>query len=130
MGQSTDAILCFGVCVASETIDQFEEHEDEGADAAEQERNPLGYFVCMGTTFDVDGVKLKLEQHQSSEYPEYILTVSESIVTAWRGHPKTIASLDIKPEWADAVRAACKLHGIQCEGGDDEPKWWLASDWC
>ena len=131
MGQSTDAILCFGVCVASETVEEFDEGDDDSDEAQEkaEKANPLGYMVFMGNSETIDGCEIKLVQHQSASCPEYLVAVKSSVLRAWRGNPKPVTSLETQATWETAVRAFCEKHNIKCEDGLSNPQWWLASDW-
>ncbi len=132
MGQSTDAILCFGVCVASETVEPWEElpeHEDDDAEALDIAKNPLGFMAFMGNTENVDGVEIELVQHQSSECPEYIVAAKASVLTAHRGYPQPVLSLETKEAWEPAIRAFCKKHKVRTDPQRAHPRWIIASDW-
>jgi hypothetical protein len=131
MGQSTDAILCYGMLVASETIEDWEEQPDEAGDEAEKKRNPLGYMAWMGEGETIDGVEVKLVSHCSSDYPEYIVAIAESEMMAWRGNPKPVLGLTTRPEWDAAIRKFIEKYGVELEENEhnDVPRWWIASDW-
>lgn len=120
MGVSTDAYLVFGVPVPEEFIEEYEDTEEEDDGSS----NPLGYMAYMGSSVDIDGVKVGLVQHCSSDYPEYFVVPDGAKFYAWRGNPVVVASLDTKPEWVPALRAFCEKHNIPWQ----EPQWWLASD--
>jgi hypothetical protein len=97
MGQSTDAILCFGV-----QLDEFEDTDligelgIEGVETFEEliwyklkgeihtyDRNKLGDKSSFAKEFGVC-----LITHCSSEYPMYILALTETVTIANRGDVK------------------------------------------
>jgi hypothetical protein len=123
---NTDAILCYGVQVQSETIEEFSEGETEEEFEQAKAANPLGFLAWSGDKEEHLGVGVSLIGHQSNSYPEYMVAVSASAVRAWRGNPKRIVSVLAGPAWADAIEAFCKKHNVKTAGAIG---WWMASHW-
>jgi hypothetical protein len=118
MGQSTDAILCYGISM-DEDFDyksRFPEHIDGD-----------GYFDKYAL---IDMLEEKfgctLEIHCSCDYAMYILAIKDSVTTAYRGGPEIITSLEVTPAWAEKLQKAKVYMGLEKE----EANWWLASLWC
>jgi len=100
MGQSTDAILCFGRKLSEEDV------------------------ALMGEDGDwISGSNIVM--HCSDSYTEYILVAKDSVVTARRGYPEKITSLEIKDGWLSEITAAEDEHSLEHQ----EPNWWLCSWW-
>src|SRR5690606_9632712 len=69
----------------------------------------------------LEEVGLTLEHHCSDACTMYVLCIEESVVTAWRGHPKTIVSVDVRDVWLT------KWERVKRAG---KPRWLLFSWWC
>ena len=116
MGQSTDAILAYGINLDEEGSDPWEICEslqyDRYADA-EAAKKELG---------------IDLIQHCSNGCPMYIIGVEH--LRAWRGEPKEVDPagllLDEKATRAK-IQAYCERFGLPFS--DDACKWYLASNW-
>jgi len=151
MGQSTDAILCWGIVLT----------EDEGSeipweDAAELagyddpvDDEYLAFALCgiAKPTSDYGDNKdehkeywtkkrealaaygVEVLTHCSYEYPLYMLIVSASEVRASRGYPKDILKTDLDaPEannWQELLNEACEKLGMEPQAGG----WRLCSLW-
>jgi hypothetical protein len=126
MSVNTDAILCYGVPVQSETIEEFSEGETEEEFERNKKANPLGFLVWSGDPEESLGVKVRLLRHQSDSCPEYLVAVSASAVLAWRGKPKRIDNVLAGAGWAEAIDAFCKKYNIETDGTIG---WWMASHW-
>jgi len=63
--------------------------------------------------------------HCSFDYPLYYVCITKSKVTAPRGTPIVIKSLEIEDGWDDALKDFCKIMDIEYE----QPHWWLSSLW-
>lgn len=120
MGQSTDAILVFGLNIP-ENFDP-----SPIADALDVDRE---------TFDDWDGIKDHLETtlevtlvvHCSNTHPMYIVALNNGKMgwTAWRGYPREVATLPRPTEEQTArLRKAAEVLGLPFD-----PKWWLVSWW-
>jgi len=118
MGQSTDAILVYGVDLGEELPDSLSFDED----SHDEKSNPVGYAFWMGKA--VDGVELV--SHCSDRCPMYILAAAASETRAWRGDPKLITELKVDPAWDAALDAFADANGIELP---KRPGWLLASWW-
>src|SRR6187551_3834259 len=118
MGQSTDAILVYGIDFGDEPPwPEFDEPEEEYDEEACKLLNPLGWMVFNGDA--VDGIVIV--RHCSGDCPMYIVGVAGTELRAWRGSPKTVAGLETKPEWDAALQAFLLKNNIQT----DEHAAWL-----
>lgn len=115
MGQSTDAILCYGINI-EDGSDQHEACEalsgDDHYEALEAAEKELG---------------VELVGHCSGDYRMYIIGTHKT--RAWRGDPKEIdpASMVIDEKAARAqIRTFCERFKLSFS--EDACKWWLASD--
>jgi hypothetical protein len=137
MGQSTDAILFFGFCWTEETdspwnIDKdYYDHDDQDNGEWEQRfarlkglKNPNGGAAQrkLAATSTVE-----VGTHCSGECAMPFVAAKASKTRAYRGCPREITSLEVKPEWEAELRAFCALMGIPV--GYLMPTWWLVSDW-
>lgn len=116
MGQSTDALLMYGIRLTDEADLEYDEEADEGSAAAR--------LAWSGD--DVDGVTI--ESHCSGEYPMYIIAIKATVIRAWLGHPKDIdpAKLVAQSEWADKLQAFVLKYKLPTEG---QMGWIMASNW-
>jgi hypothetical protein len=121
VGQSTDAILCYGIPL-EEDYDFDEAFSGKIKDEDLEEDYISGWTASEYLEKETDCV---LISHCSCDYPMFILSVEESKIRAWRGDPKEVTSLDVKPEWNEKIQKVADLMGLS-----GKPGWWLASDWC
>jgi len=139
MGQSTNAIMAFGIDLGEELPDSFHAHDDED-DGFESEHflacdfcieipewtpeTNTEYWKAKWTA--IAAIPIELIEHCSSEYPMYFLAVRGTKQTALRGHTVDADQRDIEPSEIDALRAFCERHGVEWK----EPKWQIFSMWC
>jgi hypothetical protein len=153
MGQSTDAILIYGVHLQDHTDEQhsglpwagqvlseddgytvIEDGDDDWADTLVRRANARGENLPAYPDDGCFEARRKLEDdcliepvsHCSSEYPMWIIGVKSSMERAYRGGP-----IDFDngfPQVSDAEKKALKEW---CEEFDipHEPKWILCSNW-
>lgn len=64
----------------------------------------------------------------SGDYPQYILAIKRSCMTANRGYPKKFdpMNLTVTKEEIESLIDFCHKQGITCES---EPAWYLSSYW-
>lgn len=67
----------------------------------------------------------QIDNHCSDGCLMPFVAVSDSVVSASRGYPVEVKSLEVKPEWEAKLRRFCEVMGIKWA----EPKWWLVSWW-
>lgn len=124
MGTSTDAYLFWGfsadyVChwinIGREDVDSPPEDEDEYEEDV--------YLANGGDPNKKDDCQINYHCHADHAIP--FVTVTESFTMAWRGDPKVIENLEVKPDWEEKLKLFCKIMGIKWQ----EPKWILASYW-
>ena len=148
MGQSTDAIIAWGIQFGEgEEMPWAKLAEDAGYDEPESD-DALAFLLCgiaaPTTEYEDDRDahrlhwKLKreaLEQcpvelisHCYGDEPMYMLGISASEKKAHRGSPVELATdtLHVYDFWPEEFAKYCALLGIE----DPQPKWWLFSDWC
>jgi len=136
MGQSTDAILCWGLKVGGE--DEGCPWEDKAREAGFDDPfsdEAFAYFMIgekyvswLKAREEMKKVDVELITHCYWDYPMYILAVRASNKTASRGSPESIPDdyLTVPPQWVEAIIEACKKLGIEYES----PGWILCSYWC
>ncbi len=129
MGQSTDAILCFGVELGEDDeapsfMEGFDEFDDFLMNEGGQPR-----WGEAGHSFDkqrewLAAQPVEMVLHCSGDYPMYILAVRGTVTTASRGYPQAVTTED--PDHTQVQRYMSWLsdHGIE-----DEPKWLICSMW-
>jgi hypothetical protein len=151
MGQSTNAILCWGIQVGEEDSlpwddkaeemgydggndDEFladalcgiKKPKDEWEDGGENKVH-RDYWTVKKEALEAYGIELVW--HCSGEYPMYILAIAASEKTARRGYPETIVRTDMdRPEadnWQEKLNEACEKLGIEPSAGE----WILCSMW-
>jgi len=141
MGQSTDAILCYGFSLGDEegetpvflrAPEEDEDGEDKDFDqfllekyAPELVEWQLEYYDKRQAAINAVGVKLV--RHCSCEYPMYILAASASVTEASRGNPVDMGQHitgDITA-WTAALKKFCADTDVEYK----EPSWILCSDW-
>jgi hypothetical protein len=111
MGQSTDAILMYGVCI-EEGSNIHEYIEEEG--------NEL-YDMQFDGTKDGDVV---IETHCSCDYPMYFIGYESTRTLASRGYPKSVDPT--QPVDSAELKAFLAKHNID----DSNMGWHLFSMWC
>lgn len=139
MGQSTDAILFYGYCWEDETSKPWEigkDSEDEDDEDWEDRYARLKGLKRPSRPWEIieeHSAHWAAERELVAVLPVQIDThcsfvaVKASKTRAWRGSPMEITSLEVKPEWDAQLREFCQLMGIDV--GDQQPRWWLVSDW-
>jgi len=130
MGQSTDAILVFGVHVpdsedlryselsfAAEGDEEFEDTICRLAGASDRsytERNAIA-----------EAHPLTVVSHCSGDYPMWIVGLRSTLLRASRGYPVDFSNLpEVNHFHVAALREFMTEHGI-----DGTPTWILCSDW-
>ena len=73
------------------------------------------------------GLPVGFETHCSTDAPEYLMVVTETVTTALRGHPETITSLAV-PDYAND-RLAWAVETLGLDVGGQKPRWLLAAYW-
>ncbi len=147
MGTSTDAILAWGFCAPWEPGEApWEKEEDlevgewiaakHGLKAPTEpytdpyqggDPNVSGlyeaYWAKSRDLLKELGVEFKI--HCSYDYSMHVVTVSESVATAYRGDPVVFEKLEVSEGWDAKLRAFCEKVGIECP----DPAWVLCSMW-
>ncbi len=111
MGQSTDAILAYGVDFGEEIPDWL--RALAGVDPADESSQQ-----DLETWAESHG--LELITHCHYDCPMYVLAVTGTQVRAWRGSPQKITSL---------VGPMCGTWAILTRAGAPAPGWLLFSVW-
>jgi|SRR6478609_8594297 len=122
MGQSTDAILVYGVDLGEDELPEALVFNDED-DGDTEESKPIAYALYMGRPLP-SGVTIV--NHCSDSCTMRIIAIEASELRAWRGHPKEVPTLVAKPEWDAAIDEFAAEHGITLP---KRPAWLLASWW-
>jgi len=140
MGQSTDAILFYGLHAEEGEWSDYTGDDWEETFAAKKALLKPPKVEYNKKTADLFKSYWKMKQqivtaepctissHCSRDCPMPFVAVSASIKRAYRGDPVQI-SLDlicINTNWKDQLYKFCELMGIPWQ----EPKWWLVSNWC
>lgn len=125
MGQSTDAILVFGIQLKEE--DQTPEFLGDFDDFDEYVDNLNG---LSGADYKVrkdarESCPADMTMHCSLDYTMYVLSVRGTETVASRGYPKEIKTLDVSATQIEAFKEWCAARGIESA----EPKWLLCSMW-
>lgn len=155
MGQSTDAYLFYGYCWSEESedldfetdMDRWAEnklkaqgHSDpwggypEGADRAMRDLWMAQNDAAIDAWRDkksalTEAADVDWDSHCSHDCPMPLLKVRGTHVTAWRGSPMPITSIEVGAEWKAKLDAFLEAEGIEAPEGENQPGWWLASDW-
>ncbi len=115
MGQSTDAIIAYGIQIDEESethnlLDDLRNERWKELSEAEKEFN--------GVT---------IVSHCSGDYPMYI--IGFEVQRAYRGDGKVIEACDltVKDRYKRSIGEFCTRFGIKFNL--DECKFWLVSDW-
>lgn len=151
MGQSTDAILCYGVEFEEgyefpwdqgDWKGDFERWWAEGVRGFKFSKQVYGESDRLPGVTDADvsnywgeyyaflkanPLPVELVHHCSGDYPMYILAVTGTVTTASRGYPKVIERTPrTGAEKAEDFHQFCNEHGIEL----DKPlQWLLCSYW-
>jgi hypothetical protein len=146
MGQSTDAILCWGIEVTEddEGVPWDEAAEEAGFDEGGADEEYLALVLCGLAPYRGDNdaalreywkakrealkaCDIELVRHCSYDYPMYVLAIAASKVKANRGYPQTITKAHIDQAEADTWQAkltdACEKLGVEPQSG----QWILCS---
>lgn len=113
MGQSTDAILCYGMQIEqdSDLHEMVDYLYDEHWSAVSKARVELGVNIIS---------------HCSADYPMYIIGIEHG--TARRGHPIEFETLPVAGEMdKQKIFMFCQRFNIPFEAA--KVKWILTSDW-
>jgi hypothetical protein len=122
MGVSSNAILFYGICIDDHTeLHERIVEESTAGDEGEPTEGTLAWLWHLG---DPD-LRCVVDAHCSGEYPMFFIAAQGSVVTAWRGKPKSIEALTVDPDWRSNLAAFCEKYGVPWE----EPGWWLVSYW-
>jgi len=120
MGQSTDAILFYGVLVGDEGEAPW--YIDENGDPPDSDQEtPTDVAERLLEEAGIRRVTVGI--HCSYSAPMYYLAATEH--TAWRGSGVEIKNLDVLGLWDKRLEKACEVLGVK------KPKigWFLVSFW-
>ena len=142
MGQSTDAILFWGILVDQDECEcpwsYSEDMEWEGVYAQRKAGicEPSNDFSDATRTkyheyLDKRGAIVKesgciIDSHCSGDYPMHYVAMRASQLEAHRGFPKKVESLSIDENWEQLLQSFCEIMEIEWS----LPSWYLVSDWC
>lgn len=144
MGQSTNAILAYGVDFGEDVpfseeylktldlspaddgetiIEAIFEHDFKIPPYGDPGRPDYSEISKLENLMPVE-----LIRHCALECPMYVLAVRGAHTEASRGYPQVIepAALTVDPYAIAAFKVWCQQHGVSLE---TEPKWLLMSDW-
>lgn len=154
MGQSTDALLFWGLCSDEEEChwrnigrdpDEAgyyrpdEEDEDyfdwepiyaskmgldEPPDSYEDHKDEYRTYREKRESL-IEEAGCSIRMHCHDEFSMPLVAVSDSLTCANRGYPKEIKSMEVGEDWEAKLKKFCEIMGIKWA----EPKWWLASYW-
>ena len=118
-----DSWWLFEVCKYKNPFELFDDDGEwiGGIEATKEQRD--AYFAPRRAFKKAHPLPVELVWHCSYEYPMYILATPGSVLTASRGYPKAIESLEARPSEVAALMAFCKEYNLEGDG----PKWWLSS---
>lgn len=138
MGQSTDAILVFGIEVGDEGENPFiseDDYDTKDEEWLEERESVMDYMDVIakaeGYDYSWAGGKnshpLVMVDHCSGDYPMYILGLARTHTLASRGSPEEIDPVDmsVTEEEIKLLRDFCEKYNIEYS----EPKWLLCSMW-
>jgi hypothetical protein len=128
MGQSTDAIIAFGVDLGEELPEFLEEFDGE-FDEFLASISGLPKWGEPGHSYEAHEAFAKafpvtIIYHCSGDYPMYVLAVNGTEQRAWRGEPQTIEPLVVSDEQIAALRDFMNEHEL-----DGDLGWLLFSNW-
>lgn len=152
MGQSTNAILCFGISLEEgyEPVwcdTEYDSDIDDWWCTVNGYKRPFELYDNQGNYIYVNGIKPSEERiqeyfhhkriwqkdhplpirevvHCSGDYPMYIIAVPGTVVVAHRGYPVEIDNHAVDSEAFINFLSFCYKYNIY---GD--VKWWLCSMW-
>jgi len=75
----------------------------------------------------IAALPVEIDRHCSGDCLMPFVCAKASKVTAWRGYPKEIESLEVKPEWEAELRSFCAYMGIDVS--EKKCAWWMVSFW-
>lgn len=137
MGQSTDAIVCYGVQLGEELPDSLKDDPDGFLDAMGapptapwcEEEGPQKEAWRESLRVRREFAKslgVRIERHCSGDYPMYTLVIAASVQRAARGYPEELRDTTALDDWTRRIMEACAVIGFK---PDHEPTWWLQSYW-
>lgn len=157
MGVSTDAILCYGVCLEEGVEfpwngEEFESDFEKWYAKIECGLNPPtgsyddnkdAYIAYWNKVDELKGegkipakIPFEIVYHCSSECIMTILAIRGTEKRAWRGSPVVINSNDIFSDlhnyWSDQIIEFCRKYNIPMDFPEGEPEraeWLLCSYW-
>lgn len=142
MSTSTDAILFYGFCWTDEGRLPWQKDDEDGdaeedPDDGEWESRFARLGGLTGTWQDhgyyehrkaiVETATCEVIRHCHADCAMYGVGANGSITRASRGNPEAAPVHETSPEWDGQLRAYCALMGIETR--DQQPRWWLVSDW-
>lgn len=151
MGQSTDAHLFYGYCWDDEV--EFDTDMDEWAEAQLKasgqtdpwDSHPGGHRPdwvaenreAIDAWYDAkkaltDALTVDWGSHCSGECPFPYLFVRGTETTANRGYPKPVFPYQMAEPgigWKAQLDAFLESQGIDPPEGENQPGWWMASNW-
>lgn len=116
MGTRTDAYYFFGIPLADDVIEPFDE-DDEASP-----RSGPSFMAFFGNS--EDGVELV--EHCSNECPQYCVALAGTVVRARRGHARRVESPEVHDGGVSALRRFCEKYKLKTVG---KPGWYVASYW-
>jgi hypothetical protein len=146
MGQSTDGILFYGFPIEEDTAngnviaglspegDEPERPENLDADVdydySDQDTIWAKKFGLKGGYKEVwkhqETYPVTIGRHCSGDYPMYYVAIKESELTANRGYPQEVKSLEVNLAWKHQLIEFCKVYGLEPPA---KFGWYLASYW-
>ena len=146
MGQSTDALLMFGVSLGDgedmEWPPELVEPDDGDAGypdlqgwidrraglqrpQTEDYKDPTWSAYWQAQRAAKAACPIELISHCSSDYPMWVVALRDTVQRANRGHPTTPTMREISDADRAALKGFCEEFGLPWS----EPAWVLASDW-
>ena len=135
MGQSTDAILCYGIPLEFEDqpysdlpFSEGFEDEEEFDDFVLRDRLSLvdPHFPYKDTSEILNACPFELVRHCSCDYPMYIFALKDLTIHAHRGYLKQFDTLPVpNAEGLRILEMYARHFGFY-----QKPQWILCSDWC
>ena len=138
MGQSTDAIIAFGVDFGEEPTGKFfrkleKDFEWDFDSYIENELSIPAWSEPGRPEYGEGSDRLKcypveLISHCSGDCPMYILAIRGTQRLARRGYPESLdlSTLSVTDAEIETFTAWCKKHGVSTK---TKPQWLLFSDW-
>jgi len=122
MGVSTDGKLFYGIHFEEGELEEldFGYSDDEQSSCGSQLEAHIENEYCHKNPPPV-----QFGTHCSYDYPIYYLCITSTDVTASRGDPKKIDTLEVNPEWDKMLKQYCDKYKIPFT----KPGWYLASMW-